>query len=466
MDTREIINPQKIDFLLAKSTCNGANRVDGKKVSDILARAKTATGLELEEVAALIAAAPEFYSEILITAEELRNRIYGNRIVLFAPLYWSNFCANRCHYCAFRVENKTNKRVRLTLEEVQKETFALLDMGHKRTLIESGEHPRLNTMDYLTDVIRTIYSVVNSKGSRIRRVNVNIAATTVENYRCLARAEIGTYNLFQETYHRPTYETAHPYGTLKGDYERQLFAMNRAIEGGLQDLGLGVLYGLYDWRFEVMAVISHAKYLDRTFGIGPHTISVPRICSTEGVDFTPPYPVSDDDFLKLIAIIRLSVPYTGMVISTRETPEIRLKAFKAGISQTSAGSKTSPGAYSMKAGSLNQFNLHDNRTLDEVTYELLRNGLIPSHCTACECMNRMGTGFLPLAKSGEIKDYCFPNSLLTLKEYLRDYASEQTRKLGEQIIEQSLGGLFPKHRQIVEEWLKRLDKGDTTYLYL
>lgn len=463
MNIKEIVDSQEIERILREIS------FEKKRFFEILEKARLKTGLSLEEVGALITADKKHLDLILQTAGNIRNEIYGNRMVLFAPLYWSNYCINRCAYCSFQSQNRQTKRVKLGLEDIKSETLALLSMGHKRTLLECGEDKKNNPLDYLLEVINTIYEVVNPKGDQIRRVNVNIAATTVHNYKKLADVNIGTYSLFQETYHQATYEKIHPQGTPKADFKRQIFAMNRAVEGGLADLGLGVLYGLYDWRFEILAVISHAQYLDKNFGIGPHTISVPRLCPAKGINFIPPYPVSDEDFLKIIALIRIAVPYTGMVISTRERPEIRLKAFKIGISQASAGSSTTPGGYNRlnKGGRvLSQFSLNDHRTIDEVTRELLENGFIPSHCTACEYKARMGKYFMPFARSGKIKEFCHPNALITLKEYLKNYASDKTRVLGEEVIKRESQSLPPRKRLLLNEWLKRLDEGETEYFYV
>ncbi|OWK27402.1 MAG: [FeFe] hydrogenase H-cluster radical SAM maturase HydG [Parcubacteria group bacterium GW2011_GWA2_38_13b] len=461
MKIDDIINQQRIEEII--------NRVvfDEKKFLDIIEKSKEKKGLSLEDVAIFITAPQEMSDYLFKTSSWIRREIYGNRTVLFAPLYVSSYCVNRCAYCGFQAQNH-QPRMKLDSVRIRLETEALLDMGHKRALLECGEDPSHNSLDYVLSAIRQIYGTKNSKGDSIRRVNVNIAAGSVEDYRRLAEVGIGTYNLFQETYHQPTYEKVHPQNTPKGNYERQLFAMNRAIEGGLGDLGMGVLYGLYDWRFELLALISHAQYLDRTFGIGPHAISFPRIQQAGGVEFMPPFPVSDDDFLKIIAIIRMAIPYAGMVISTRENPEIRLKAFRIGISQTSAGSSTVPGGYACPNKGkkmLKQFELHDNRSLDEISYELLVKGFIPSHCTACEFQGRMGKNFMPFAKSGNIKNFCQPNALITLKEYLLNYASIATNRLGQEIIEWELSLLPALRRSTTEEWLRRLDRGEKKYFY-
>lgn len=481
-DPKMIFDREGLQKLLQERV---ANVPSASHLREILARAREKNGLSVDDVAALIVAPREFDQEMFEVSARVRNEIYGNRMVLFAPLYWSNFCANDCAYCSFRTSNKSERRVRLSLDSVVEETTALLDMGHKRIILESGEHAKKNSLDYLVRVIETIYGTKNTHGDQIRRVNVNIAASTVDEYRRLAAANIGTYNLFQETYHQPTYERMHPTTSLKGNFSRQLFAMDRAIEGGLKDLGMGVLYGLSDWKLEVLSLIAHAQYLERTYGIGPHTISVPRICAIRGGTFVPPHPVSDDDFLRLIAIIRMAVPYAGMVVSTRERSEMRMKAFAIGISQTSAGSKTTPGGYAQGVSSgSGQFLTHDDRTLDEVTGDLLRNGFIPSHCTACEFMGREGKQFLPLAKTGEIRAFCQPNSIVTLKEFLRDYASPETRARGELVIARELEYIPEKSNfsipvlntatqalpDDIKGWtskvLKQLDAGNREYQYL
>ncbi len=475
-----IINARKIEKIIADAKFN-KNDFFG-----VLEKAAKLKGLYLKESVVLIAA-PKKYSDLIFkTAGFIRKEIYGSRMVLFAPLYWSDFCLNRCAYCGFQAQNNTARR-KLSLKEVQQQTEALLDMGHKRILLECGEDPLNNSVDYLLRVIKTIYQTKNQKGDFIRRINVNIAATTVENYKKLAKAGIGTYNLFQETYHRPTYEKIHPRGTLKHNYERQLSAHSRAIKGGLQDLGLGVLFGLYDWRFEILALISHARYLDKTFGIGPHTVSVPRI-KNAGVNFQIPSPVSDDDFLKIISVLRLSIPYTGIILSTRESAFIRDRAFSIGVSQISAASKTEVGGYQSELRIKNQesriknkihnskfqipnskntgqFEIYDNRSLDEIVFELLNQNFIPSWCTGCEYKGRVGCSFLAIAKAGLIKNFCAPNALLTLKEYLTNYASTKTQKLGEIMIKKELRFLPEKKQSLVKGWLKQLEDGQKKYFY-
>lgn len=404
--------------------------ISEQEFSDILNKAKLKKGLDVEEVGALLNIEDEQLLEKLFeVAKKIKKEIYGNRLVLFAPLYVSDYCTNNCKYCGFHTDNKAQRK-KLTLDEVAQQVKILEDMGHKRLLLEFGEDEINNPIDYVVDVIKTIYGTKSGNGE-IRRVNVNIAATTIDNYRKLKEAGIGTYQLFQETYHRPTYDKLHQ--GPKADYERQITAHGRAFEAGIDDYGMGVLYGLYDYKFEVLSLISHAKYLEEKLGVGPHTISVPRYNPASTVDFESDYKLSDKDFLKLIAIIRLAVPYTGMIISTRETPEIRKLAFQIGISQTSAGSKTSPGGYGQDDCN-EQFDVHDHRTLDEVIADICEIGYLPSFCTACYRTGRTGEGFMDLAKDGQIQMMCQPNALVTLQEYLLDYASEETKKAGENLI--------------------------------
>ena len=348
-------------------------------------------------------------------------------------------------------------RKKLTLDEVEEQTRVLINMGHKRLLLEFGEHPIETPIDYVVDVIKRIYSIKEGKGD-IRRVNVNIAATTVEDYKKLKDVGIGTYQLFQETYHKPTYKKLHK--GPKADYERQLFAHDRAFEAGIDDVGLGVLYGLYDWRFDTLALISHGQYLDRTYGVGPHTFSVPRLQPAETVKDKWPYAVSEEEILKIIAILRLSVPYTGMIISTRERPEIRAKAFEIGISQTSAASCTSPGGYG-KNTDLKQFSLSDERSVDEVIESILDEGLLPSFCTACYRLGRTGQDFMDIAKPGEIHNFCRPNAILTLKEYLEDYASPSVKKKGEAIIKKYTKQIPSEEvRKKTQKRLKQIEAGE------
>ena len=459
---------------------------DPVRVRDILAKAREAGGLEPEEVAVLIHTSdPGLLEEMYAAAHEVKEAIYGKRLVFFAPLYFSNYCVNNCRYCGYRRDNRFPRR-RLTLEEVAEEVRVLERMGHKRLALEAGEDPVHCPIDYVVDVIETVYATKEGRGE-IRRVNVNIAATTVEEYRLLKQAHIGTYILFQETYHRPTYEYMHPSGP-KSDYDWHATAMDRAMEAGLDDVGIGALFGLYDWRFEVLGLVFHARHLDRKFGVGCHTISVPRLRPATGVDLGQfPYLVSDADFKKLIAILRLAVPYTGMILSTRERPDFRDELFAVGISQISAGSRTGVGAYRqdcLRAGGevrgggdgggraqngagdrgeaeeAAQFQIEDMRTPDEVIYSLAKSGYIPSFCTACYRRGRTGERFMRLAKTGWIQNLCQPNALMTFKEYLEDYASPRTREAGEECIRQHVAEIkHPAVRRKTQERLQLIEQG-------
>ncbi|MBC7340808.1 MAG: [FeFe] hydrogenase H-cluster radical SAM maturase HydG [Firmicutes bacterium] len=465
-------------------------------VRDILAKAREAHGLEPEEVAALIHTwDPGLLDEMYAAAHEVKETIYGKRLVFFAPLYFSNYCVNNCRYCGYRRDNRFPRR-RLTLVEVAEEVRVLEQMGHKRLALEAGEDPVHCPIDYVVDVIETVYATKEGRGE-IRRVNVNIAATTVEEYRLLKQAHIGTYILFQETYHRPTYAYMHPSGP-KSDYDWHTTAMDRAMEAGLDDVGIGALFGLYDWRFEVLGLVFHARHLDEKFGVGCHTISVPRLRPAAGVDLAHfPHLVSDADFKKLIAILRLAVPYTGMILSTRERPEFRDELFAVGISQISAGSRTGVGAYRQDhaapreacqrargpeatpdaaapfCGSEGaqdratadgeeapQFQVEDLRTPDEVICSLAESGYIPSFCTACYRRGRTGERFMRLAKTGWIQNLCQPNALMTFKEYLEDYASPRTRAAGEECIRRHVAEIkHPAVRRKTEERLRLIEQG-------
>jgi 2-iminoacetate synthase len=437
------------NFRVLKKTEN----LSSKSILDILLKAKEKKGLDLEETAVLLNLNDfELNQELFKTAAQIKDEIYGERLVFFAPLYISNFCVNNCDYCNFHVQNKKLERKKLSLEEVEEQSKFLINSGHKRILLECGEDFQNNIIDYVLKVIEKIYTVKTEKGN-IRRINVNIAATTVENYQKLKQAKIGTYQLFQETYHKPTYEKLH-YGP-KADFERQITAHLKAFEGGIDDLGLGVLFGLYDWRFEALALVAHAQYLEKTIGVGPHTISVPRFRPAPTVAFKPPYPVSDDDFLKLIAILRLAIPYTGMILSTRETPEIRKKAFEIGISQASAASVTSCGGYGKDNGA-GQFETADHRSLEEVIKSILDDKLLPSFCTACYRLGRTGEHFMELSKPGEIHNFCRPNGLLTFAEYLEDFSQNGIYEKGYEVINYYLGQIEDK--KIKEEVVKRLER--------
>ncbi len=431
----------------------------------IIEKAAHAKGLSPAEVAVLLQVEdPELLEKIYQTASRIKEKIYGKRLVFFAPLYISDFCINNCVYCGYRRHNKFKRR-RLTMEEIKEEVTVLEEMGHKRLALECGEDPKNCPIDYVIDAINTIYSVKEKKGS-IRRINVNIAATTVENYRRLKEAKIGTYILFQETYHRPTYAKMHPSGP-KRDYDWHTTAFDRAMEAGIDDVGAGVLFGLYDYKFEVVALLLHALHLEEAFGVGPHTISVPRLRPAQGVNLeTFPYLVSDADFKKLVAIIRLAVPYTGMILSTRESPKFRDELLSVGISQLSAGSCTGVGGYCReKEGrpeddDAPQFVVEDHRSLDEIIRSICRSGYIPSFCTACYRSGRTGDRFMSLAKSGQIQNVCQPNAILTFKEFLIDYASPETRKAGEEAIVRHLDLVSnPAVRDKVVERLHKIEQG-------
>lgn len=432
---KNVIDEEKIFSIL-----NDTQQPSREKVLEILAKAEKMKGLELEEIGCLINAdEPELIEKLFEVAGKIKKEIYGERLVLFAPLYASSYCINDCEYCGFHCRNLTPRR-KLTLEEVEEQVKILIDMGHKRLLLEFGEHPTMNAIDYVIDVIKTIYDTKSGNGE-IRRVNVNIAATDVDDYKKLKEIGIGTYQLFQETYHRDTYDKMHK--GPKADYERQLFAHDRAFEAGIDDVGIGVLFGLYDWRFEVLGLVSHAQYMDKKHGVGPHTISIPRFQLADTVTMQSEHSVGEDELLKIIAILRLAVPYTGMIISTRERPEVRAKAFEIGISQTSAGSRTSPGGYG-KDEELAQFHTQDHRSTDQMVESLLRQGFLPSFCTACYRKGRTGETFMNIAKPGDIHNFCRPNAILTFKEYLEDYASETVKGLSEAIINKYLDEITDK----------------------
>ncbi len=451
-DIKTIINEKKIVAIL-RATQNPSQEV----VRSVLEKAKKKKGLNLREAGYLLQVEDKaLWKEIFQVAGRIKDEIYGERLVLFAPLYISSFCVNDCEYCGFHARNKALRK-KLTLKEIQEQVKILEDMGHKRLLLEFGEHPGENTIDYVVKVIRTIYGT-KSKNGAIRRVNVNIAATSVENYRKLKKAGIGTYQLFQETYHLETYEKLH-YGP-KADFRRQLFAHDNAFRADIDDVGLGVLFGLYDYRFEVLGLLSHAKYLEKKFGVGPHTISVPRLQPADTVTFKSKYHVSEQDLLRIIAILRLAVPYTGMIISTRERPQIRSRAFKIGISQTSAASRTSPGGYG-KEQRLEQFHTSDHRSVAEFIQGILKQKLLPSFCTACYRTGRTGETFMDLAKPGNIHNFCRPNAILTFKEYLEDYATPKERESGEHIMKKYLREIPSKKvRKETEKRLGRIEKGE------
>jgi 2-iminoacetate synthase len=430
------------------------------KVREILAKGREMAGLSIEEVSALCHVSdPGLLKELFDSAKQVKDEIYGKRLVLFAPLYISNLCSNECSYCAFRAKNTGVKRRALSQEEIAQETRFLLDQGHKRVLLVAGESHADHGFEYILDSIKTVYETKQPKAS-IRRVNVNIAPLSSENFRRLAEAEIGTYQIFQETYHRQTYSRVHLSGK-KTDYDWRITAIDRAMQAGIDDVGIGVLFGLYDWRYELMALMQHIAYLEKRFGFGPHTISVPRLEPATGSDLAshPPFPVSDIDFRKIVAILRLAVPYTGIIMSTRETREMRTETFALGVSQISAGSRTNPGGYSSQEESVDQFSLGDHRELDEVIRDITSLGYVPSFCTGCYRLGRTGQDFMDLAKPGLIKAHCEPNALSTFQEYLNDFASEETRQEGLKAIEQVLANMKPETAEISRNLLKQINDG-------
>ncbi len=414
------------------------NKSNVELIDQIITKAKLRKGLTHKEAAVLLECdIKEKNEEIYALAQQIKKDFYGNRIVMFAPLYLSNYCVNGCVYCPYHSKNKHIARKKLTQEDIVREVTALQDMGHKRLAIEAGEDPINNPIDYILESIQTIYSIKHKNGA-IRRVNVNIAATTVENYRKLKDAGIGTYILFQETYHKESYEKLHPTGP-KHNYAYHTEAMDRAMTGGIDDVGLGVLFGLELYRYEFAALLMHAEHLEAVFGVGPHTISVPRLKRADDIDpDTFDNGIDDETFAKIVACIRVAVPYTGMIISTRESKECREKVLPLGVSQISGGSKTSVGGYcepEAEDDKSEQFDVSDNRTLDEIVHWLMDLGYIPSFCTACYREGRTGDRFMSLCKSGQILNCCHPNALMTLKEYLMDYASDTTKEVGEALIE-------------------------------
>ncbi len=434
----EFISHDEILDTLKYAEENAGNR---ELISSIIEKARACKGISHREAALLLECNdPELLEEIFSLAKDIKQKFYGNRIVMFAPLYLSNYCVNSCVYCPYHIKNKTIARKKLSQEDIKREVIALQDMGHKRLALEAGEDPLHNPIEYILESIKTIYGIKHKNGA-IRRVNVNIAATTVENYRKLHEAGIGTYILFQETYHKENYEKLHPRGP-KSNYAYHTEAMDRAMEGGIDDVGLGVLFGLNTYKYDFTGLLMHAEHLEATYGVGPHTISVPRICSADDInaaDFENA--ISDEIFQKIVAIIRIAVPYTGMIISTRESQKSREKVLELGISQISGGSRTSVGGYAVEETpeeNSSQFDISDNRTLDEIVSWLLKLGYIPSFCTACYREGRTGDRFMSLVKTGQIANCCSPNALMTLQEYLEDYASPETKALGTKMIREQM----------------------------
>ncbi|MEF2686315.1 MAG: [FeFe] hydrogenase H-cluster radical SAM maturase HydG [Lachnospiraceae bacterium] len=462
----EFINHEEILETLRYAEENKHNEA---LIAQILEKAKKRKGLEHREAMVLLDCdIEEKNQEIYALAEQIKKDFYGNRIVMFAPLYLSNYCVNGCVYCPYHAKNKHISRKKLTQEEIRKEVIALQDMGHKRLALETGEDPVNNPIEYVLESIKTIYSIKHKNGA-IRRVNVNIAATTVENYRKLKEAGIGTYILFQETYHKESYEKLHPTGP-KHNYAYHTEAMDRAMEGGIDDVGIGVLFGLELYRYEFAGLLMHAEHLEAVHGVGPHTISVPRIRRADDIDpETFDNGIDDDTFAKIVACIRISVPYTGMIVSTRESQAYRERVLHLGVSQISGGSRTSVGGYvepEAEDDNSAQFDVSDNRSLDEVVNWLMHLGYIPSFCTACYREGRTGDRFMSLCKSGQIQNCCHPNALMTLKEYLMDYASEDTRKIGLKLIEKEIPNVpREKTREILEYHLKEIEDGQRDFRF-
>ena len=467
LKAEEFISDEEIRETLAYADANKENM---ELIDQILAKAKECKGLTHREASVLLACPiPEKLQEMYDLAAEIKKEFYGNRIVLFAPLYLSNYCVNGCVYCPYHKKNQHIARKKLTQEEIVKEVTALQDMGHKRLAIEAGEDPINNPIEYILECIQTIYSIKHKNGA-IRRVNVNIAATTVENYRKLKDAGIGTYILFQETYHKESYETLHPTGP-KHNYAYHTEAMDRAMEGGIDDVGLGVLFGLELYRYEFAGLLMHAEHLEAVHGVGPHTISVPRIKHADDIDPSAfDNSISDEIFAKICALIRISVPYTGMIISTRESKAVREKVLPLGVSQISGASRTSVGGYDVPETedevTSAQFDVSDQRSLDEIVNWLMGMGDIPSFCTACYRAGRTGDRFMSLCKSKQISNCCHPNALMTLMEYLQDYASPETKKVGLELIQKELENIpGEKIRKLTEEHLADIVNGQRDFRF-
>ncbi len=462
----EFINHEEILSTLSYADDNKHNE---KLIREIIDKARLEKGLSHREASVLLACdIPELNEEIFKLAKKIKDDFYGDRIVLFAPLYLSNYCVNGCVYCPYHAKNKHIARKKLSQEDIKREVIALQDMGHKRLALETGEDPLHNPIEYVLDSIKTIYSIKHKNGA-IRRVNVNIAATTVENYRKLKEAGIGTYILFQETYHKESYEQLHPTGP-KHNYAYHTEAMDRAMEGGIDDVGCGVLFGLEKYRYEFAGLLMHAEHLEARFGVGPHTISVPRIRRADDIDpSTFDNGIDDDTFAKIVACIRVAVPYTGMIVSTRESKKCREKVLQLGISQISGGSRTSVGGYAEEEqpeDNSSQFDVSDNRTLDEVVNWLMKSGFVPSFCTACYRAGRVGDRFMSLCKSGQISNCCLPNALMTLQEYLCDYASNDTKQTGTNLIREQIPQIkSPNVRNIVEKQLKLIEAGQRDFRF-
>ncbi len=469
-----VMSPKAEEFISHEEVLESLEYAEQNKnnlelVDALIEKAALRKGLTHREASVLLACdEPTRVQKMYDLAEQIKKDFYGNRIVMFAPLYLSNYCVNGCVYCPYHHQNKHIPRKKLTQEEVKREVIALQDMGHKRLAIEAGEDPVNNPIEYILECIHTIYSIKHKNGA-IRRVNVNIAATTVENYRKLKEAGIGTYILFQETYHKESYEKLHPTGP-KHNYAYHTEAMDRAMEGGIDDVGLGVLFGLELYKYEFCGLLMHAEHLEAYKGVGPHTISVPRIKHADDIDPTAfDNGIDDETFAKLCALIRISVPYTGMIISTRETKAVREKVIRLGVSQISGASRTSVGGYAQaepEDESSAQFDVSDNRTLDEVVRWLMELGYIPSFCTACYREGRTGDRFMTLLKAGQIQNCCHPNALMTLKEFLEDYASDETRKIGEPMLLKELENIpNEKVKAIARDYLENIHNGKRDFRF-
>ncbi len=462
----EFISDEEINECLQYAEENKHNEA---LINEILEKASKMKGISHREALVLLDCdIPEKNEEIYDLARRIKQEFYGNRIVMFAPLYLSNYCINGCEYCPYHAKNKHIRRVKLTQDEIRQEVIALQDMGHKRLAIEAGEHPTMNPIEYILESINTIYSIHHKNGD-IRRVNVNIAATTEEEYKMLKDAGIGTYILFQETYNKKSYEKLHPTGP-KSDYAYHTEAMDRAMHAGIDDVGLGVLFGLNNYRYDFCGIIMHAEHLEGTIGVGPHTISVPRVRPADDIDpETFQNGLSDDIFAKIVACIRIAVPYTGMIVSTRESVASRKRVLELGISQISGGSKTSVGGYvheEKEEDNSSQFDVVDNRTLDEVVHWLMDLGYVPSFCTACYRAGRTGDRFMQLLKSKQIVNCCHPNALMTLKEYLIDYASAGTKEIGDALIKKELDVITnPVVRENCEKYLSRIENGERDFRF-
>lgn len=470
-NSKSTVATEFIDDSEIKSTLAYAaeHKDDIQLMNEILEKAHKYKGLTYKEAAVLLECTDkETIEKMYALAEEIKHKIYGNRIVMFAPLYLSNYCVNGCRYCPYHYKNKHIARRKLTQEEIVQEVTALQDMGHKRLALETGEDPVNCPIEYVLESIKTIYGIHHKNGA-IRRVNVNIAATTVENYRRLKEAGIGTYVLFQETYNKESYEYLHPTGP-KSNYAYHTEAMDRAMQGGIDDVGMGVLFGLNMYKYDFVGLLMHAKHLEDTYGVGPHTLSVPRICPADDIEVQEfPNAIPDELFFKIVAILRIAVPYTGIIVSTRESPKSRAKVIRLGVSQISGASCTEVGGYAESdkiEESSAQFDVSDKRTLDEVINWMLSEHYLPSFCTACYREGRTGDRFMPLAKSGQISNCCQPNAIMTLKEYLVDYASEDTRKLGEKVIAEELPKIKNnKVREITIKHLEDIENGQRDFRF-